>query len=50
LVDGVVKQPFYGGYGIMAVDGLPKPAFNACRIEDRARRNRFASLGWASGV
>ena len=23
------KQPFYGGYGLIAEDGLPKPAFNA---------------------
>src|SRR6266481_1075483 len=26
---GVVKTPFYGGYGLVAVDGIPKPAFNA---------------------
>jgi xylan 1,4-beta-xylosidase len=26
---GVVKHPFYGGYGLIAEDGLPKPAFNA---------------------
>jgi xylan 1,4-beta-xylosidase len=26
---GVVKRPFYGGYGLIAEDGLPKPAFNA---------------------
>ena len=26
---GVVKQPFYGGYGLIAEDGIPKPAFNA---------------------
>jgi xylan 1,4-beta-xylosidase len=26
---GVVKTPFYGGFGLMAVDGIPKPAFNA---------------------
>jgi xylan 1,4-beta-xylosidase len=26
---GVVKQPFYGGYGLLAEDGIPKPAFNA---------------------
>src|SRR5579864_499533 len=25
---GVVKQPFYGGFGLLAVGGLPKPAFN----------------------
>ena len=26
---GVVKQPFYGGYGLIAEEGIPKPAFNA---------------------
>jgi xylan 1,4-beta-xylosidase len=26
---GVVKQPFYGGFGVIAEDDLPKPAFNA---------------------
>jgi xylan 1,4-beta-xylosidase len=26
---GVVKQPFYGGYGLLAERGIPKPAFNA---------------------
>jgi len=26
---GVVKTPFYGGYGIIAEDGIPKPAFSA---------------------
>jgi xylan 1,4-beta-xylosidase len=25
---GVVKQPFYGGFGLLAVGGVPKPAFN----------------------
>jgi xylan 1,4-beta-xylosidase len=25
---GVVKTPFYGGYGIMAEDGIPKPAYD----------------------
>ena len=29
---GVVKQPFYGGYGLIAEDGLPKPAFNAFKL------------------
>ncbi len=24
---GVVKQPFYGGYGLIAAGGIPKPAF-----------------------
>ncbi len=26
---GVVKQPFYGGYGLIAEDNIPKAAFNA---------------------
>jgi xylan 1,4-beta-xylosidase len=29
---GVVKSPFYGGYGVIAEDDLPKPAFNAFRL------------------
>jgi xylan 1,4-beta-xylosidase len=29
---GVVKTPFYGGYGLIAEDGIPKPAFNAFKI------------------
>lgn len=26
---GVVKTPFYGGFGLIAADNIPKPAFNA---------------------
>jgi xylan 1,4-beta-xylosidase len=26
---GVVKQPFYGGFGLIAAGGIPKPSFNA---------------------
>jgi len=29
---GVVKTPFYGGYGLIAVNGIPKPAFNAFKL------------------
>jgi xylan 1,4-beta-xylosidase len=29
---GVVKQPFYGGFGLMATGGIPKPAYNAFRL------------------
>src|SRR3984893_9366751 len=29
---GVVKTPFYGGFGILAERGLPKPAFNAFKL------------------
>ena len=26
---GVVRRPFYGGFGLIAAGGIPKPAFNA---------------------
>jgi xylan 1,4-beta-xylosidase len=29
---GVVKQPFYGGFGLIAAYGLPKPSYNAFKI------------------
>jgi len=29
---GVVKEPFYGGFGLMAAGNLPKPTFNAFRL------------------
>jgi xylan 1,4-beta-xylosidase len=29
---GVVKTPFYGGFGLIAEGGVPKPAFNAVKI------------------
>jgi xylan 1,4-beta-xylosidase len=29
---GVVKTPFYGGFGLIAAGGIPKPAFNAFRV------------------
>jgi len=29
---GVVKRPFYGGFGLLAAGGIPKPVFNAFKI------------------
>jgi xylan 1,4-beta-xylosidase len=29
---GVVKQPFYGGFGLIAADGIPKPAYDAFKV------------------
>ena len=29
---GVVKEPFYGGFGVEAAGHLPKPAFNAFKV------------------
>jgi xylan 1,4-beta-xylosidase len=39
---GVVKQPFYGGYGLIAEDGIPKPAFNAFMLLHRLGEQRLA--------
>ena len=38
---GVVKRPFYGGYGLIAEDGLPKPAFNAFKLLHRLGERRI---------
>jgi len=29
---GVVKQPFYGGFGLIAAGGIPKPSYNAFKL------------------
>ena len=29
---GVVKTPFYGGYGLLAERGIPKPSFDAFEL------------------
>jgi xylan 1,4-beta-xylosidase len=39
---GVIKRPFYGGYGLIAEDGLPKPAFNAFKLLHRLGDRRVA--------
>src|SRR5713226_8519139 len=39
---GVVKQPFYGGYGLIAEGGLPKPAYNAFKLLHRLGERRMA--------
>ena len=38
---GVVKRPFYGGYGMIAERGLPKPAFNAFKLLHRLGDTRI---------
>src|SRR5579871_6588401 len=38
---GVVKTPFYGGYGLIAEDDIPKPAFNAFKILHRLGSERL---------
>jgi xylan 1,4-beta-xylosidase len=39
---GVVKTPFYGGYGLIAEDGIPKPAFNAFAMLHQLGEKRIA--------
>jgi xylan 1,4-beta-xylosidase len=39
---GVVKTPFYGGYGLMAEDSIPKPAFEAFRVLHKLGDQRLA--------
>jgi len=38
---GVVKTPFYGGYGLIAAGGVPKPAFNAFKLLHRLSDQRI---------
>jgi xylan 1,4-beta-xylosidase len=39
---GVVKTPFYGGFGLIAEDGIHKPAFNAFALLHRLGDERLA--------
>lgn len=39
---GVARQPFYGGYGLIAEDGLPKPAYNAFKLLHKLGDERIA--------
>ncbi len=38
---GVIKQPFYGGFGLIAEDGIPKPSLNAFKLLHRLGENRI---------
>jgi xylan 1,4-beta-xylosidase len=40
---GVVKTPFYGGFGLLAAGGIPKPAFNAFALLHRLGEQRLAN-------
>jgi xylan 1,4-beta-xylosidase len=40
---GPVKQPFYGGYGLIAAGGIPKPAFDAFALLHQLGDRRIAS-------
>src|SRR5260370_7028607 len=39
---GIVTQPFYGGYGLIAEYGLAKPSFNAFKLLHRLGNPRIA--------
>jgi xylan 1,4-beta-xylosidase len=39
---GVVKRPFYGGYGLLAENGIPKPAFAAFELLHHLGEERIA--------
>jgi xylan 1,4-beta-xylosidase len=39
---GVVKEPFYGGFGLLAAGGIPKPAFNAFKLLHRLGDKRLS--------
>jgi xylan 1,4-beta-xylosidase len=39
---GVVKTPFYGGYGLIAEDSIPKPAYNAFQLLHKLGDRRIA--------
>src|ERR1700712_5016199 len=46
---GVVRTPFYGGFGLMAADSIPKPAFNVFALlhqlgEQRLKVNSDSAL------
>jgi xylan 1,4-beta-xylosidase len=38
---GVVKEPFYGGFGLIAADSIPKPAFAAFAILHKLGEERI---------
>ena len=42
---GVVKQPFYGGFGLLAAGSIPKPAFNAFALLHRLGDARLDAQG-----
>jgi xylan 1,4-beta-xylosidase len=38
---GIVKQPFYGGFGLLAAGGIPKPSFYAFQVLHRLGDQRL---------
>ena len=48
--EGVVKKPFYGGFGLIAEDSIPKPAFNAFALLHKLGDTRLISNSESSLV
>ncbi len=42
---GVIQSPFYGGYGLVAEGGIPKPAFNAFAMLHKLGDTRLPAGG-----
>ena len=42
---GVIKTPFYGGYGLMAEDDIPKPSFDAFELLHMLGTERLPATG-----
>lgn len=42
---GVIKTPFYGGYGLVAEDGIPKPAFDVFELLHMLGTERLPATG-----
>ena len=42
---GVVKTPFYGGFGLVAEDGIPKPAFDVFELLHELGDERLPATG-----
>jgi len=42
---GVIRAPFFGGFGLIAIDHLPKPAFNVFRLLHTLGDERLAADG-----
>jgi xylan 1,4-beta-xylosidase len=40
---GVIRTPFFGGFGLIAIDHLPKPSFNVFRLLHTLGEQRLAA-------
>jgi len=47
---GVVRQPFYGGFGLVAEGGIPKPAYNAFQLLHKLGNKRVRTAAQSTLV